>query len=40
VRSLTINEGNRITYTRDDEAGVVEEWLARRGFVASATGAA
>lgn len=30
---LTIDEGNKVTFERNGDSMVVEEWLRRRGFV-------
>jgi hypothetical protein len=32
-RSVTIKPSNVALYSRDEDAGVVEEWLTRRGFI-------
>ncbi len=32
-RSVTVTHGNKATFTRDDDAALVEQWLSLRGFV-------
>lgn len=32
-RSVTVTHGNKATFTRDDDAPLVEQWLSLRGFV-------
>lgn len=35
-RTVTIRPQNIASYTRDSDASVIEEWLARRSFVKTA----
>lgn len=37
-RAVTIRPGNIASYTRDSDANVVEEWLAKRGFMKTLSG--